>query len=44
MKKDMRDVLIHEYSGVHLGRVWSTVEKDIPELKKKLKELLKNLE
>lgn len=39
----MRDVLIHEYSGVKLGRVWSTIEKDIPDLKKKLKELMQNL-
>ena len=29
----MRDILIHEYFGVNLERVWSTIKKDIPELK-----------
>lgn len=37
----MRDVLIHEYSGVDLGRVWRTVKKDIPLLKERLRELMK---
>ncbi len=39
----MRDVLIHEYSGVKLGRVWSTIEKDIPKLKKQLEQVMKIL-
>ncbi len=30
----MRDVLIHEYAGVILERVWNTVQEDIPLLKK----------
>lgn len=39
----MRDVLIHEYSGVDLGRIWRTVKKDIPALEEQLKEVLKKL-
>src|SRR3989338_4283152 len=30
----MRDVLIHEYAGVILERVWNTIKEDIPILKK----------
>ncbi|MBM3256245.1 MAG: DUF86 domain-containing protein [Candidatus Moranbacteria bacterium] len=36
-----RDVLIHEYSGVNMIRIWKTVKKDIPELKKNIEEMLK---
>ena len=32
----MRDVLIHQYSGVKLNRVWKVVEKDLPDLKIKI--------
>lgn len=32
----MRDVLIHEYDTVDVEEVWQTVEKDIPELIKKI--------
>ena len=32
----MRDVLIHEYFGVKLERVWSIVKKDLPDLKEKM--------
>lgn len=30
----MRDILIHEYAGVILERVWNTLKEDIPKLKK----------
>jgi len=36
-----RDVLIHEYSGVNLKRIWKTVKKDLPELKNQVGEILK---
>lgn len=36
----MRDKLIHDYFGVNLNIVWEAVEKDIPNLKKKIKNLL----
>ena len=36
----MRDKLIHEYFGVNLEVVWQVVERDIPELKQHLTEIL----
>jgi len=35
----MRNVVAHEYFGVNVKRVWKTIEKDIPELKNKIKNL-----
>ncbi len=40
----MRDVLIHEYFGVNLERVWKVAKDDLPELKKRIFEIKKNLE
>jgi len=39
----MRDVLIHDYSGVKVEVVWNTIEKDLPELKKQIQEILTKL-
>ena len=39
----MRNVLIHEYSTVNMERVWETIEKDFPEFKKRIAELLEDL-
>ncbi len=39
----MRDKLIHAYFGVNLKMVWQVVKKDIPELKSKFENILKNL-
>ena len=36
----MRNVLIHEYFGVIMDRVWDTAKNDIPKLKKQIQELL----
>ncbi|MDO9465387.1 MAG: DUF86 domain-containing protein [bacterium] len=36
----MRDKLIHDYFGVDLDAVWDTVEKDIPVLKNRLRDLI----
>lgn len=36
----MRDKLIHDYFGVDLDAVWDTVEKDIPALKSRLRDLI----
>lgn len=36
----MRDKLIHHYFGLNLERVWEVLEKDLPELKPKIKRLL----
>lgn len=40
----MRNVLIHEYSGVNEERIWDTIKKDIPVLKREVKEMLKDFE
>ncbi len=39
----MRDKLIHDYFGVNLQLVWDVVVRDLPELKKKIDVLLKDL-
>jgi uncharacterized protein with HEPN domain len=35
----MRDILIHQYFGVNLKRVWLVIKRDIPDLKVKIKNL-----
>jgi len=40
----MRDVLIHGYFGVDLDLVWEVVEKDLPELKERIRRILDELE
>jgi uncharacterized protein with HEPN domain len=37
----MRDILIHDYFGVDVNLVWNTIKKDLPELKKIIKEIYK---
>ena len=36
----MRDKLIHNYLGVDRDAVWGTVEKDIPDLRNRLRNLI----
>ena len=38
-----RNVLVHEYLGINLARVWEVVELHVPELKQRVIELLKEL-
>lgn len=38
----MRDKLIHDYFGVDLEKVWLTAQEDLPALKKKVVEILKD--
>jgi len=40
----LRDVLIHQYEGVDLEKVWASVEKDLPGLEQSLAGLLPPLE
>jgi uncharacterized protein with HEPN domain len=40
----MRNVLVHEYFGVDLDRVWQTVEHDLPTLKPAVERLLSALD
>ncbi|MFZ1976423.1 MAG: DUF86 domain-containing protein [Bacteroidota bacterium] len=39
----MRNKLIHDYFGIDIEKVWLTVQKDIPILKKEINRILKNL-
>lgn len=39
----MRDKLIHGYFGVDIDAVWSTVDKDVPMLKKEVGQILKEI-
>ncbi len=36
----MRDKLIHQYFGVDIASVWETAKSDLPELRKRLEQLL----
>lgn len=38
-----RDKLIHGYFGINLERVWVIIKKDLPDLKKKIKNILKKV-
>ena len=40
----LRDVLIHAYFGVNLERVWVIAKDDLPDLKKKIKKILDEME
>lgn len=40
----MRNILIHEYFGIHLKIVWNSVKKDIPKLKKAIQKLLEEVD
>lgn len=37
----MRNILVHQYFEIQFDRVWDVVTKDIPDLKEKLNEILK---
>lgn len=39
-----RDVLIHDYLRVELNEVWAVVERDLPIIKPRLRELLQQME
>ena len=36
----MRDLLIHDYLGIDLYAVWETIERDLPNLKNDLLEIV----
>ncbi len=40
----MRDKLIHDYFGVDVDTVWLTAQNDLPELKKELIKIIKQLD
>ena len=38
----MRNKLVHDYIGVDLGEVWRVTREDLPELKKQMKQILRD--
>ena len=36
-----RNVLVHDYLGIDMERIWETVTKDVPKLKKAVQNMLK---
>lgn len=36
----MRNILVHDYFGIDLEAVWGVVERDLPELKRGIKEVI----
>jgi len=40
----MRDILIHEYSGVNLKRVWKVIQEDLADLKDNILEIKEGLD
>jgi uncharacterized protein with HEPN domain len=39
----MRNILVHDYFRINQEHVWTTIENDIPELKPRIEEILRNL-
>jgi uncharacterized protein with HEPN domain len=39
----LRDVLIHQYFGVNLARVWKVIKEELPDLKKQLSPIKNSL-
>ena len=40
----IRDILIHRYFRVNVGRVWLVIEQDLPDLKSKISQILEEME
>jgi len=38
----MRDIIIHEYFGVTLSMIWVVTQRDLPDLKSKIKDIINN--
>jgi len=36
----MRDIIIHEYFGVTLSMIWVVTQRDLPDLKSKIKDII----
>ncbi len=39
----MRNILVHDYFGIDLNEVWSVVEHDLPDLKRKVEAIVQEL-
>jgi len=42
--RGMRNIVTHQYFGVELSEIWSTVINDIPLLKKQIQKMIEDLE
>ncbi len=40
--RDMRNLLIHEYFGIHTGIIWETITNDLPPLQSQLESIKKD--
>ena len=40
----MRDILIHQYFGIRVERVWTTVQRDLPTVRQELAQVLEQHE
>ena len=40
----MRNVIVHEYFGVKLERIWQVAKHDLPKLRKEVEKMLKEIE
>lgn len=40
----MRNILVHHYFGIDYEIVWSVVENDLPDMKRKIKDIMRDLE
>lgn len=39
----MRDIVIHEYFGVNLGRIWKVIQVDMKDLKDKINKIKREI-
>ncbi len=39
-----RNVLVHDYLGIDIDRIWHTASQDIPELKKSIQKMLEQID
>jgi len=39
----MRNILVHDYFGIDLEAVWSVFERDLPELKRRIKDVIEKI-
>jgi uncharacterized protein with HEPN domain len=37
----MRNIVVHDYFGVDTDEVWAAVERDLPDLKRKIQAILR---
>ena len=42
MIKGLRNRIVHDYDGINLKSIWFILQKDIIELKKEIKNIIKN--